>query len=303
VSENHIGIYSYQTASYKLFDRQGRFLGNITVRGQGPNEFVLGIYDSYIDETEGKIYILSMRAEKIMVFDMQGNPLKHIPLPYLTHKGRFKIDVKEKTLVMMALPFSDTPSSVWKQDFDGNILQEIPAGQFVITPSDYSNEVGGPSIHSTLTYYLLRWAPAVDSLYNYDESNNKLIPVFTGHFDSEVKMHDYLELPGYYMTGLFVSASPSSPPSNSKILIDKNTLKGSYVRLKLDMLGNIHIWGSFHQGYYTANVYPSVLKEQLEAAIAHPDNQTEEIRRKITELNNNIADDDNNIVLLGRLVQ
>jgi hypothetical protein len=302
ISENHIGTYSFPTAAYKLFDRAGRYAGDITRHGQGPNEFVLGIYDSYIDETEHHIYILPIRAEKIMVFDMQGNPLRHIPLPYTVHKGRFKINVKEKTLVMMALPFSDTPSVIWKQDFDGRILQEIPSGQFVIDPGDYSNEVGTLPVQSTLAYFLSRWAPMVDSLYHYDESNNTLTPVFTAHFNGDVKMHNYLELSGYYLIGLIVRASPTSSMDYLKILIDKQTLRGSYVRLKLDMLGNIEYgYMTFHQGTYTASMHPSVLKEQLEAALAHPENLTEEIRQRITELNNSITDNDNNIILTGTL--
>jgi hypothetical protein len=144
-------------------------------------------------------------------------------------------------------------------------------------------------------YYLFRRAPEIDSLYNYDESKNTLIPVFTVHFNNDIKRHSYSKLPGYYSVELMTDNSYST------ILIDEKTLRGSYVNKRLDMLGWIGCRGWFHQGYFTVNSHPSVLKEQLEAALSYPENMTEEIKEKITELNNSITDDDNNIVLIGTL--
>jgi len=96
--DNYIGTYSYEDGSYKLFDRKGKYLGVITSRGQGLNEFTVGIYDSYIDECGWEIYILPIRTSKILVFDLQGNPLGSIPLPFMLHKGQIKINVKEQIL-------------------------------------------------------------------------------------------------------------------------------------------------------------------------------------------------------------
>ncbi|MDR2497337.1 MAG: 6-bladed beta-propeller [Tannerellaceae bacterium] len=297
ISEHYLGAYSYDVAAYKFFSRTGKFLGVITTRGQGPNEFVSGIYDSYIDESEGKIYILSMRATKIMVFDFQGNALPPIPLPFIVHKGRIKISAGERTLVVMALPFSDTPCVVWKQDFDGNIISSIPAGQFVIDPGDYNNELFAAFYGNNMTYYLSRWVAQTDSLYHYSEVENRLTPAFTVQLIDEDEKHTYMELPGHYVIYRSVD-KPGSP----MVLVDKQTLKGAYVRLRMDMLGDIPgEMMRFANGYGIANMHPSNLKEQLEAAIEHPEKLRPEMLQQLTALNESITDNDNNIVLLGKL--
>jgi hypothetical protein len=43
VSNNYIGTYSYSIGAYKLFDAKEKYLGIITSRGQGPNEFNSGM--------------------------------------------------------------------------------------------------------------------------------------------------------------------------------------------------------------------------------------------------------------------
>ena len=280
VSGKYIGIYSWSVGAYKLYDRTGKFLGDITKRGQGPNEFAIGLYDSYIDETEGKIYILPFMATKIMVFDLQGNPLEPIPLPFFVPKGRMKINVKEQTLVMLALPFADTPYAAWKQDFEGNVIQSIPAGQFVLKRDDYSNEIGETFNTNDIAYYLTRVVPEADTLYHYDAGANAMIPIFTANFPHEVQLHDYNELSKYYVFRLVVMSFSTDSYRSPMILIDKQTLKGAYVRWQLDMLGNIFgaNYVSFSRGYYTANMHPASLKEKLEAAL-EKENLSDEMQK------------------------
>ncbi|MDR2148314.1 MAG: 6-bladed beta-propeller [Tannerella sp.] len=303
ISDNYLGIFSYEAGAYKLFDRKGKFIKDICKRGQGPNEFLYGIYDSYIDETEEKIYIFSGMASKIMVFDLQGNPLEPIPLPFMGHKVKMKINVREQTVVLLALPFENTPYVVWKQDFKGNVIQSIPAGQFTIIPNDYSNEVDALFNSDAIDYYLFRWGPKVDSLYHYDENSNILIPKFTAHFPNEAPSHSFEELPDYYTVRLYSDKFASSPPLRD-ILIDKQTLKGAHVRYKLDFLGNMdgHLFIWFNRGYAIANTHPADFKERIEAALEQ-ENLTTEMRQKLTELNGSISDDDNNIVLIAKLKQ
>lgn len=301
ISEHYIGIFSGSVNAYKLFNRKGDFLCDIIKQGQGPNEFLYGILDSYIDETEEKVYILTYKASKIMVFDMRGNPLESIPLPFEAHKGQMKINVKERTLIMLALPFDDTPFAVWKQDFSGNVIQSIPAGQFVISPSDYSNEIDSRSNGNAIDYYIVSVMPRIDSLYHYNERNNTLTPRFTVNYPNDVKDHGYAELPGYYVLSQNLYRRDSALPTRD-IFIDKKTQKGAYVRYKLDLLGDIEsdyfVW--FHRGYGIANTHPSNLKEKLDAAL-EKENLSDAMRKKLTELNNSITDEDNNVVLIGKL--
>jgi len=304
VSDNYIGVYSFKAGAYKLYNKEGKYLCTISAPGQGPDEYVLGLYDSYIDEKNGKIYLLSFRASKILVFDLEGKALQHIPLAYLTHKGRFIIHPETETLTMMALPFIDTPSAVWVQDFKGNIIQEIPAGQFVIEPGDYSNEIWESLNTANLDFSILRWVDSKDTLYHYLQEENRLQPSFTFDFKNEPIRHNYIELADYYLTWMITqTAWWGEMPRFPKILIDKKTLRGCYVDIKWNMLGNIDGPNklSFSRGYFTANMEPYKLKEQLKKVLSQPDKLSTEMRQKLKDLNNSIAEDGNNILFIGKL--
>lgn len=86
---------------------------------------------------------MEIRASKILVFDLDGQPQKHIPLAYITHKGRFVINDEKKTVTVMCIPFQGTPTAlIWTQDFEGNIIQEYPVSdQFMLIPGTYDYEV------------------------------------------------------------------------------------------------------------------------------------------------------------------
>lgn len=83
--------------------------------------------------------------------------------------------------------------------------------------------------------------------------------------------------------------------------MDKKTLRGCYFNLKYDMLGNIDgpSWRTYRSGYIIANMYPYQIKEQWEKALTS--NLSPEMKQKIRKLNNSITEDDNNIILIGKL--
>ena len=56
---------------------------------------------------------------------------------------------------MLALPFDDTPYAVWEQDFNGNIIQSIPAAQFKLERDDYSNKEKMCAVKSQYPYTFL----------------------------------------------------------------------------------------------------------------------------------------------------
>lgn len=306
VGENFIGVKSFKTKAYKLYDKKGKYLSTLSAPGQGPDEYFIDVYDSYLDEINRKAYLLSFRASKILVFDFDGKPLRHIPLSYLAHKGRFVIHPERNTLTMMVLPFENTPSAlIWEQDFDGNVLQEIPVtDQFVISPSTYDNEVWESLNTSDLDYSLLSWMPKADTLYHYQKESNHLQPMLTMSFKEEDIRHNYIELPNHYLIWLITQTTwQSEKPRLPKVLIDKETLRGCYVDFKLNMLGNIEAPSdiSFSRGYFTAIMEPYILKEQLEKAISNPEKLTPVMLEKIKAMNDSITDDDNCFVFIGKL--
>ena len=302
ISENYIGLNSYPSA-YKLFNRKGKFLRDISVQGQGPSDFLFGIYDSHIDEINNRIYLLSYSANKILVFDLEGKVYPPIPLPFRVPKGRFHIDAEKEELFITAVPFIETPYVVWKQDFKGNVLQSIDSKPFVINPSDYSNEVYSSRNTSFMDFYLFTWGPRNDSLYHYNIAENQLIPKLAIKWDREVARHVYTELPNHYLTRLVIPSSPTYIPRSPQIIIEKETLRGCYANFKFNMLGNIDgpNYLTFNRGYFIGSMYPHEIKEQLENALAHPEKLTPQMKAKVKKLNDRITEDDNNIILLGKL--
>ncbi|MDR1258847.1 MAG: 6-bladed beta-propeller [Tannerellaceae bacterium] len=299
VSENYIGIYSSRAGEYKLFSRKGDFITNISSRGPGAHEFVISIYDSYIDEAANRIYILPMRAGNILVFDLEGNIQGQIRLAYNAPKGRLVVNTSKKEVIIMALPFKDgIPSVIWKQDFDGNIIQEVPAAQYAVEP-DFSNEVDRGLNTGYMDFSIFKWGAAADSLYHYDEDKNELNPVFTVRFPGEPLMHEYIELPGCYLVRMIPEGRPASYPL---IYVDKNTLKGAFIRLNVDFLGGIRgsDWIDFRNGYYITNNYAYSLKEEIENKLKDQDVDANS-RERLELINNSITEDSNNIFFIGRL--
>lgn len=299
VSENYIGTYVSRASEYKLFSRKGDFITNISSRGQGAHEFAISIYDSYIDEAANRIYLLPMQANNILVFDLQGNVQGQIRLSYMVPKGRLVINTPKREVIVMVLPFKgSTPSVVWKQDFEGNVIQELPAAGFAVQP-DYSNEVDAGLNTDAMSFSLFHWVAATDSLYHYDENTNELTPFFTVKFPNEPLQHEYIELPDGYLVRMIPENQSAHYPL---IYVDKHTLKGAFVRLKVDMLGGIRgtNWVDFRRGYYITNNYAYQIKEEIENKLAGQGIEPT-VRERLESINDHITEDSNNVFLIGRL--
>lgn len=297
VSPNYIGIYS--GTGYKLFDKTGKYITSLSAQGQGPNEYAFSIYDSYIDEKNDRAYLLPMNGNKILVYDLKGNAQPYIPLAHETTKGKFYVDDQKKLLYVANMPFSDTASTFWIQDFEGKLIKEIIAGHLKIVPPDFSNDINVSMNTEEIDYSVFHWKNTVDTLYHYNEADNRLAPSFTVNFKDNPILHDYIELPDYYLIRLIEIESDYRYIYG---LIDKKTLKGNYIKLKLDMLGNIDApaWAIFERGLYTANMYAYYLQGQCDR-LSDLSSLPSGIAKYIQDLQQNDCEDLNNIILIGRL--
>lgn len=297
VSPNYIGIYS--GTGYKLFDKTGKYITSLSAQGQGPNEYAFSIYDSYIDEKNDRAYLLPMNGNKILVYDLKGNAQPYIPLAHETTKGKFYVDDQKKLLYVANMPFSDTASTFWMQDFEGKLIKEIIAGHLTIVPPDFSNDINVSMNTEEIDYSVFHWKNTVDTLYHYNEADNRLAPSFTVNFKDNPILHDYIELPDYYLIRLIEIESDYRYIYG---LIDKKTLKGNYIKLKLDMLGNIDApaWAIFERGLYTANIYAYYLQGQCDR-LSDLSSLPSGIAKYIQDLQQNDCEDLNNIILIGRL--
>jgi hypothetical protein len=308
VSPNYIGLYSFY-GGIKLFDRYGNYISEISKKGQGPDEYTLSPSDMLIDEAQNRFYFTGPGMNLMMAFDLEGNPQRHIPLAqfeelpdrYNTHMG-FRFDEEYKLLSVAHVPFSSEEPAFWVQDLEGHLIQWLP-GKHLATRMDFSNTLGNAQNTSANDYCIGYWFDErVDSLYHYDEKGNRMKPVFTANLDCISRFHKYIELPGYYY--IYMGDYGGVVYNNVYVLIDKQTLRGSYVRFKLDMLGNIGTgqWLDFTRGYYVRCTHPAILQEQWQGSDDFselPPNMAKFMRY----LQTHDVEDMNNVVLIGKLKQ
>ena len=304
VSDNYILVSNNRQVPYKLFGRDGKFICTVGSFGQGPNEYQL-TYAEQLDEAHNRIYIMSWNAEKILVFDLKGNPQPYIPLNTRVPKGKFRVNTADSTVIVTKLPFEGSPEVVWVQDMHGNRKQSVAPGHLMV-PRDFSNEVMDARNTSAYDVMFLIIMPEAkqDSLYHYNLEKNRLEPRFTALFTGErIPWHGYTELPHHFIgDGSFpvrVSATTFQGSAPAYYIVDKTTLKGNFMRLKNDFL-HISAWPSFSNGYYTANMEPMTLKEQLEEALKE-ENLDESVQARIKACLSSLDENGNNVILLAKL--
>ena len=304
VSDNYILVSNNRQVPYKLFGRDGKFICTVGSFGQGPNEYQL-TYAEQLDEQHDRIYIMSWNADKILVFDLKGNPQPYIPLNTRVPKGKLRVNTADSTVIVTTLPFEGSPEVVWVQDMHGNRKQSVAPGH-LMAPRDFSNEVMDARNTSAYDVMLLTIMPEAkqDSLYHYNLEKNRLEPRFTTLFTGEkMPWHGYTELPHHFMGDVSfpvqVSETSFQGSAPAYYIVDKTTLKGNFMRLKNDFL-HISAWPSFSNGYYTANMEPMTLKEQLEEALKE-ENLDESVQARIKACLSSLDENGNNVILLAKL--
>ena len=305
----HILVRNNRHNPYKLFNTKGEFITAIGSYGQGPNEY-LNVYDDWVDEETGQIFILPWQSNKLLRFDLQNNALEPIPLKYRAPKGKFFVNTKESTVSVFLLPFAGSPVVAWTQDFNGNMIDSIPAGHLAV-PFDYSNEVLSNKNTAGFDCFLFTFfEQRSDSLYHYNIVDNRLDPKFTLDFkDRSWKIHSYQELPLHFIGDVTVvkklsdNISTTEEPAN--FIVDKKTLRGGFYKLFNDFLGGVPIegWPSFYKGYYVWNVDPGELADLLTKHLDKNNTLTEKDREELTDLLDSIDENDNNYLFYGKLRQ
>lgn len=305
-SENYIGVYTMED-EYKLFDKQGNFVRKIGRQGQGPGEYRY-LYDSYIDEANHRIYLMPWMQKKLFMYNFDGRFLQDIPVPEFFPKTRFKIDTEKQLVTFLILPFKgQNKFAVLYQDFKGNILHSIDSEPFALEP-DYGNEVISFRNTPKTDFYIAGWPPKQDTLYHYLPEENRLQPVFT-FMASEPFSHYYIELPHHILTVIAQQEIMDEngqfyTPKPKQFIVDKNSLKGAHVKFVIDELGNLPIPSrtSFQDGYFIVNIYPHELIGGLENILSDsPQKLSDETRNKLVQLKNQVDENGNNIIIIGKL--
>lgn len=314
ISDHYILAHSgYPPKAFKLFDKKGVYIGDVGAVGEGPGEYRT-VYDAQIDELNQRIYLMPWQSDRLLVFDMQGKALDPIPLGVRCPKAKIKVDAAKGTITVFSLPWPQLPAFVWTQDMTGKHLGEIAPGHLAVTPNFNTEICCYSNMENVSDFSLYCMDPTrADSLYQYDMTNNRLQPVFTFHHKAAdpVPWHGYCEWPHHFV-GNF-----SGPPvveqhehgttmtqgETFHYIIDKKTGKGAYLKMYNDYFGNLEIGYpsyAFSKGYFIRNMEPGVLLADIEKALKNKD-LSDEMRKKLTDLQGTINEEDNNYVLIARL--
>ena len=314
VSDNYILIGRVNNVPCKLFRKDGSFVGKVGNIGQGPGEYTM-IYDMQIDEKAGHVYLLPWNAKSIFVYNLQGEYLKDIPLnkkyeKLIVPKGKFKVDAEKNRVAVVLLPFDYLPVVAWVQDMEGNFIHEVTGKHLKLKP-DFSNEVlSCKTAGDALDVHVFAfWELKPDTLYHLNMGDGKLKPQFTMNFGQrEISMHDYFELPQHFVGTLVkpkkVSDNTYETKDECHWMVDKQSKRGTFFRIVNDCLDGEPIkympWAC-KEGYYTMNVEPSVLADRIEKGMKNRTEMTEEERKVMESLLEQIDENDNNYVFIGKL--
>ena len=307
-SENYILIHPAEyNRETMLFDKTGKYLFDIGRRGNGPGEIVLDIADIEMDEDNDCVYIRDLKPSRILKFRLStGEYLSEIPLSY-SQAFEFLLNPNDKTLLLTSMPHRRMDLGIpwiWKQDFQGNILRELPKTTYDATHVHW-NKFWLWSRNGEVVFFDFNLPGRKDTLFHYDIRNNRLKPDFTANFGSEIPNHQYEDTSDFYLVSLLNDPGMGGYLNITKrFLIDKKTLKGAYVDIVLDGYGDFSItyqWTYFNNSYFTLGLEPHQVAETCEKLLAHPESLTQEEKQNLQGLLDGITEDDNAFILYGKL--
>ena len=305
-SENYILIHPAEyNRETMLFDKTGKYLFDIGRRGNGPGEMVRDIADIEMDEDNDCVYIRDLKPSRILKFQLStGEYLTEIPLGYYK-TNEFLLNPKDETLIVTCRPHQRREEGIpwiWKQDFQGNILQELPKRAYIRT--DWS-QFWLWNRNDEIVFFDFNIPGRKDTLFHYDLRNNRLKPNFTVNFGSEIPNHQYEDTSDFYLVSLLNDPGMGGAFNITKrLLVDKKTLKGAYVDIVLDGYGDFSItyqWTYFNNSYFTLGLEPQQVAETCEKLLAHPESLTQEEKQNLQGLLDGITEDDNAFILYGKL--
>lgn len=287
ISDNYIGYKGNHGIPGKLFERStGKFICNLGSVGQGANEY-FSITDMMICEKNESVYVLPMMAENMLVFDLKGNIKRLIPIAEKITKGAFFIN--DAGMIAIAnMPFKNSKYVVWTQDFDGKVIHTVDSKPYIV--DNYNDEM----FHKGNTPKFDLFFTTQTNMWNYDIKSNKLNEVFYLDLKDKNSFFVLTELSTLFMCDIL-----GGDISKGSFFVNKEDLRGAWYKMRNDMLGDYVMQkGLFWDGYYQWNVEPFELIEKIKPLYAQTDGDA---KKRIKYVLDNINEEDNNIIILGRL--
>ena len=324
VTDNYILLRPADVVSpVKLFTRKGRYVADIGGVGQGPGEY-LYLFSWLVDEKENRIYLGPGRTDKVLVYDLKGNylPDEVIRFGEIVHKSQIWVDYDKKNVVVVTLPFSANVNSnfaisknvCWVQNGEGDIVHRIPVNHYGLI-GDYSNALVARRNVDAISFSIsevpmLRTRP--DTLYHYDAVKNIITPCFTiDHVVSENQSactvlyetsRSYWAQVTLYPNNLSSSVSSVRLPAFNVCVSKKDGNVRRIDRFTDPLLGLSHLFLMMNNGYICISYDPLELMDALDKVLTQTDLESD-VRKRATDLRNSLHENDNDILIIGKLKQ
>ena len=324
VTDNYILLQPDDVVSpVKLFTRKGRYVADIGGVGQGPGEY-LYLFSWLVDEKENRIYLGPGRADKVLVYDLKGNylPDEVIRFGEIVHKSQIWVDYDKKNVAVVTLPFSANVNSnfainknvCWVQNREGDIVHRISANHYGLI-GDYSNGLVACRNVDAISFSIfedpmLRTRP--DTLYHYDAVKNIITPCFTiDHVVSENQSactvlyetsRSYWAQVTLYPNNLSSCVSSVRLPAFNVCVSKKDGNVRRIDRFTDPLLGLSYLFLAMKNGYVCISYDPLELMDALDKVLTQTDLEPD-VRKRVADLRNSLHENDNDILIIGKLKQ
>ena len=323
VTDNYILLNPDAISPIKLFTRKGQYVADIGGIGQGPGEYKT-IHSCMIDEKQKRIYLGSGRANKILTYDLKGNYLSDEAIHFkeIVHKPCIWMDHDKKHVTVVGLPFSENENSnfeisnnvCWVQNREGDIVHRIPVNHYGLI-GDYSNGLVACRNVDAISFSIfedpmLRTRP--DTLYHYDAVKNIITPCFTiDHVVSENQSactvlyetsRSYWAQVTLYPNNLSSSVSSVRLPAFNVCVSKKDGNVRRIDRFTDPLLGLSYLFLAMKNGYVCISYDPLELMDALDKVLTQTDLEPD-VRKRATDLRNSLHENDNDILIIGKLKQ
>ena len=322
-SDNYILLNPDAISPIKLFTRKGQYVADIGGIGQGPGEYKT-IHFCMIDEKQKRIYLGPGRANKILTYDLKGNYLSDEAIHFkeIVHKPCIWMDHDKKHVTVVGLPFSENENSnfeisnnvCWVQNREGDIVHRISANHYGLI-GDYSNGLVACRNVDAISFSIfedpmLRTRP--DTLYHYDAVKNIITPRFTiDHVASENQSactvlyetsRSYWAQVTLYPNDLSSSVSSVRLPAFNVCVSKKDGNVRRIDRFTDPLLGLSYLFLAMKNGYVCISYDPLELMDALDKVLTQTDLEPD-VRKRATDLRNSLHENDNDILIIGKLKQ
>ena len=323
VTDNYILLNPDAIFPIKLFTRKGQYVADIGGIGQGPGEYKT-IHFCMIAEKQKRIYLGPGRANKILTYDLKGNYLSDEAIHFkeIVHKPCIWMDHDKKHVTVVGLPFSENENSnfeisnnvCWVQNREGDIVHRISANHYGLI-GDYSNGLVACRNVDAISFSIfedpmLRTRP--DTLYHYDAVKNIITPCFTiDHVVSENQSactvlyetsRSYWAQVTLYPNNLSSCVSSVRLPAFNVCVSKKDGNVRRIDRFTDPLLGLSHLFLMMNNGYICISYDPLELMDALDKVLTQTDLELD-VRKRATDLRNSLHENDNDILIIGKLKQ